>query len=77
MAFEAYGEQLESVPRFTYLGGGDDGGGRQLAGGSGEPKKGAEELRETIEDTAKGGSDTTDLGVLFQGGGAASTAVWG
>ena len=44
---------------------GDDGGGRRLAGSSGEFSKDTEELGETKEDIKKGGSDTTDLGVLF------------
>ena len=75
--FEAYGDQLESVPRFTYLGRVMTAGGRRLAGGGRKPKKGAEELGEAKEDIGEGGRDGADIGGFLQGRGATSPIIWG
>ena len=49
MAFEVYGEQLQTVPSFKYLG-------RILTEGDGKPGKSKEELGKTTADPQQGGS---------------------
>ena len=50
MDFEVYGKQIQSVPRFKYLGRILTEGGRRLVGGGRELGKGPEELGETTGD---------------------------
>ena len=76
-AFKAYGEQLESVPRFTYLGrvmtAGDDDW-PSVAGNLAKARRSWGRLQRIL---GREGATSRILGSLFQGGGAASTTVRG
>ena len=65
MAFEAYREQLESVPRFTYLGRVMTAGDDDWPAVAGNLAKARRIWGETTEDLEKGWSKTMDLGVLL------------
>ena len=53
-----------------------DGGGRKLAGVSGEPEEGAEYLGTADEDPGIGGCQPKGIGGIFQGGGTFGASFW-
>ena len=77
-AFEAYGYQLESVTRFTYMGrvmtAGDDDW-PAVAGNLAKARRSWGRLRRILG--RKGGSDGADIGGFLQGHGATSLIIWG
>ena len=77
MAFEVYGQQIQLVPRFKYLGrvlteGDDDC--PELAGNLAKARKSWGRLQGILR---REGATKTGVGQFFQGGSAAGAAVWG